>query len=205
MIGEEGEVSDRRYDEISAPQPSTPLGAAEVLFPKIEDSVIEEEIRLLHERASVKASEAPRVDADRSHPTLKGAAMDPTPLSSPAPAPQPAAGALPPLKPEIDYEKFAALDLRVGKVLEAEPVPKSRSLLRLRVDLGFETRQVLAGISQQYRAEDLIGRQVIVLANLKPRKMMGLESQGMVLAAHLGEAPVVLVPEKEATIGGAVT
>jgi methionyl-tRNA synthetase len=102
--------------------------------------------------------------------------------------------ALPPLKPEITIEDFAKLDLRVGTVIEAERVKGADKLLRLVVDLGLETRQVLAGIAQAYDAGALVGRKVVVVANLKPRKMRGLESRGMVVAASPGpEDPAVLV------------
>ncbi len=84
---------------------------------------------------------------------------------------------------QIAIEDFAKIDLRVGKILAAERVPKSSKLLKLQVDLGTETRQVLAGIGTKYEPEALIGRLVAVVANLKPAKLMGLESQGMILAA----------------------
>jgi len=84
---------------------------------------------------------------------------------------------------QIDYADFARVDLRVGKVLEAERVPNSKKLIRLIVDLGGEKRQILAGLAKWYRPEDFVGRYVIVVANLKPKRMAGLESQGMILAA----------------------
>jgi methionyl-tRNA synthetase len=93
-----------------------------------------------------------------------------------------------PLSPEIEIDDFAKVDLRVGQVLSAERLPKSDKLLLLKIDLGEEQpRQVLAGIAQYYEPEKLIGRKVVVVANLKPRKMRGFESQGMVVAASYGE------------------
>lgn len=89
-----------------------------------------------------------------------------------------------PLKDTIVYDDFARLDLRMGTVTTAERLPKSKKLLRLEVDLGFETRQILAGVAQQMTPEELVGRRVVVVANLAPRKMMGLESQGMLLMAE---------------------
>ncbi|MEM8606498.1 MAG: methionine--tRNA ligase [Myxococcota bacterium] len=84
----------------------------------------------------------------------------------------------------VEFDDFVKVDLRVGLVKEAEKVEKSKKLLKLQIDLGEETpRQILAGISEHYEAADLIGKRVVVVANLKPRKLMGLESQGMVLAA----------------------
>ncbi|KHD37291.1 methionyl-tRNA synthetase [Clostridium acetobutylicum] len=87
-----------------------------------------------------------------------------------------------PLKPEISIDDVDKLDLRVVKVLECEPVKKSKKLLKLKVELGGEERQVLSGISQFYKPEDLIGKKVVLVANLKPAKLMGQLSQGMILA-----------------------
>ncbi len=84
---------------------------------------------------------------------------------------------------QITIDEFMKVELRTGKVLEAEKVKKSKKLIQLKVDIGTETRQVLAGISESYEPEDLVGRTVIIVANLKPAKLMGIESQGMVLAA----------------------
>lgn len=84
----------------------------------------------------------------------------------------------------IDIEHFAKVDLRVGKIESAEPLPKSKKLLKLQVDLGaMGKRQILSGIAQYYTPETLIGRLIIVIANLKPAQMMGETSQGMLLAA----------------------
>lgn len=88
----------------------------------------------------------------------------------------------------IEIDDFARVDLRVGEVLKAERVPKADKLLLLSVDIGEETpRQILAGIAQYYEPEKLIGRKVVIVANLKPRKLRGYESQGMVVAASIGD------------------
>ncbi len=97
-----------------------------------------------------------------------------------ASAPEPPPG---PPSVSIGIDEFAKVDLRVGKILAAERVPKSSKLLKLQVDLGTETRQIVAGIGAKYEPEALIGRIVAVVANLKPAKLMGVESQGMILAA----------------------
>jgi methionyl-tRNA synthetase len=87
----------------------------------------------------------------------------------------------------IEIGDFARVELRVGEVLTAERVPKSDKLLRFTVDLGEASpRQILAGIAEHYEPEKMIGRKVIVVANLKPRKLRGYESQGMILAASIG-------------------
>lgn len=84
----------------------------------------------------------------------------------------------------INYDDFAKVELKVGTVLEAEEVEGSKKLIKLKVDLGEEEpRQILAGVKQWYKPEDLIDKQVVVVANMEPRMMMGLESQGMMLAA----------------------
>ena len=85
------------------------------------------------------------------------------------------------------------MDLRVGTVLEAEAVPKSKKLIRTVVDLGFEKRQILAGVAQHFEPTDLVGKNVVVVANLAPRKMMGLESQGMILMAEDREGKLSMV------------
>jgi methionyl-tRNA synthetase len=89
-----------------------------------------------------------------------------------------------PLKKPADYKNFASLDLRVGQIIHAEDLPESNKLLKLTVDLGFETRTILAGIKQVYTPEDIINKKVCVVANLEPKKMMGIESNGMVLMAE---------------------
>jgi len=91
-----------------------------------------------------------------------------------------------PLKKTISFEDFDKIDIRVVKVLEATKVAKSKKLLHLRVDLGFETRTVVSGIAQHFEPEELIGKQVLLLANLAPATLMGIESQGMILAACSG-------------------
>lgn len=94
----------------------------------------------------------------------------------------------PPLKPLVDIEDVRKLDLRVGIILNAAQLPKSKKLLQLEVDLGFEKRSILAGISQSYKPEELIGKRVVVVANLKPATLMGAQSQGMILAGNDGSA-----------------
>lgn len=96
-------------------------------------------------------------------------------------------------KPTISYDDFAKLDLRTGRILSAEPVPKSKKLLKLQVDLGYETRQILAGVAEHFQPEEMIGQSVVVVANLAPRKMMGLESQGMLLMGEDREGRLSLI------------
>lgn len=107
----------------------------------------------------------------------------------------------------INYDLFSKIKLRVGQIMEAEKVEKSKKLVKLQVNLGEEigTRQILAGISQYYTPEELIGRKIIVIVNLEPAKLMGLESQGMLLAASTDEEGVILLqPEKDISAGAEV-
>ncbi|MCL4115933.1 UNVERIFIED_CONTAM: hypothetical protein GTU68_032751 [Idotea baltica] len=108
-----------------------------------------------------------------------------------------------PLKPTIQYDDFAKLDMRVGTILEAEKLKKSKKLLKLLVDIGVEKRQILSGIASVYSPEEIIGKKVIVLANLAPKKMAGAESQGMILMSDTAEAFTFINPEGEDSVDGA--
>lgn len=90
---------------------------------------------------------------------------------------------IPPIKENVEYDDFAKLDLRVAKVISCEKVKKSKKLLKFVLDVGVEERTVVSGISQYYEPEDMIGKKVIYLANLAPKKLMGIESYGMILSA----------------------
>ena len=117
-----------------------------------------------------------------SAPAAVGASV----ASQPATASPAAAPEAQPASPQvITIDDFAKVELRVAQVLVAERIPKADKLLRLEVDLGYEKRQILAGIAQYYEPEKLIGRKIVIVANLAPRKMRGLESNGMLLAASL--------------------
>lgn len=105
----------------------------------------------------------------------------------------------------ITIEEFRRLELRVGTVRSAAPHPNADKLLVLRVDLGNEERQIIAGIRQHYAPEDLIGRQIVVVANLETAKLRGLESQGMLLAATDGDRIVILAPEKSVAPGARIS
>jgi len=107
------------------------------------------------------------------------------------------------LKPEIDYEEFSKVDLRVAKILEAEAVPKSSKLIKLKIDIG-EERTIVAGIGKDYKPEELIGKTIVVVANLKPAKLMGVESHGMLLATDTEKGLTVLAFDREAKTGGKI-
>ncbi|MCJ7614120.1 methionine--tRNA ligase subunit beta [Candidatus Bathyarchaeota archaeon] len=106
---------------------------------------------------------------------------------------------------EITFEDFMKLDVRVGKVEEATVIPGSRNLIKLIVDFGFEKRQSVAGLLKYYEPEELVGKKFVFLLNLERRKLMGIESQCMALAAEDDEGNVVLVgPEKDIAVGSKV-
>ncbi|MBL7829296.1 MAG: methionine--tRNA ligase subunit beta, partial [Saprospiraceae bacterium] len=98
-----------------------------------------------------------------------------------------------PVKENIQYDDFAKMDIRTGTILTAEKLEKSKKLLKLSVDLGFETRTILSGIAEHYQPEEVVGKQVVVLANLAPRVMMGVESQGMILMAEDADGKLAFV------------
>lgn len=109
------------------------------------------------------------------------------------------------LKPEITYDDFDKLQFAVGEVLECEEVPKSKKLLKFKIKLGNETRQIISGIKKWYKADEMIGKKVMVLVNLKPAKLAGLLSEGMILSAEDNEGNVCVVsPEKDMPAGSEI-
>jgi methionyl-tRNA synthetase len=142
------------------------LGEPEILFQKIEDAAIEAQLEKLRATSASAAASKAANAGDAPY----------EPVAAP-----------------IVYDDFAKLDLRVALVVAAEPVPKSKKLLRCQVDLGFERRQVLAGVAEHLAPADLIGKKVVMVANLAPRKMLGLDSQGMLLMAKDRDGKLVPV------------
>ena len=109
-----------------------------------------------------------------------------------------------PYKDYIEFDEWEKLDIRVGKVIECEPVPKSKKLLRFVLEVGNETRQILSGISQFHNPDELIGKNVVFIANLKPRKMMGYDSCGMILSAEHGDNLTILTTLKDVQSGAEI-
>lgn len=105
----------------------------------------------------------------------------------------------------ISIDEFRRIELKVATIKKAEPHPNADKLLVLQIDLGSEGRQIVAGIKGHYAPEELVGRQVVVVANLETAKLRGVESQGMLLAASDGERIVILTPEKEIHPGAKVS
>lgn len=173
------------------------VGEVAPLFPRIDKAKTMAEIE--KEIAERKESQAaagtqPTTTAEPSGTHATQAAVPGAPTATDTqPAEPPQQGATEAAAPEgvatyISIEDFVKVELRVGQVLTAERIPKSDKLLRLTVDVGEpEPRQILAGIAEHYEPEALVGRKLVIVANLKPRKLRGFESQGMVLAASLGE------------------
>lgn len=109
---------------------------------------------------------------------------------------------LAPLKPEITFDDFTKTDMRVGTILEAEKVAKTKKLVKLKVDLGFEERTIVSGIAEHYDPAELAGKKVCVLANLAPRKLKGIESQGMVLLSENPDGSLHFIEPAEEAVNG---
>ena len=144
------------------------INKPQILFKKIEDAQIDEQITKLKE-ASKKPSK------------------------------------FPPMKDEITFDEFMKMDIRVGTITAAEKVEKADKLLKLTVDTGIDTRTVVSGIAEHYNPEDIVGQKVSVLLNLAPRKIRGVESQGMILMAETTEGELAFVsPTKDLEAGNTI-
>lgn len=163
------------------------LRPPEILFRKIEDKEIEAQINKL-KSGLVKTDTA----TSNQQSAISGEEK-PEAESSP-------------LKAQIQYDDFAKLDLRVGKIVSAEKVQKADKLLKLEIDLGFEKRTIVSGIALHFKPEDIVGKQVVVVANLAPRKMRGIESNGMILMAEDKAGKLIFVnPDEETDAGSGVS
>ncbi len=162
-------------------KPGHQLGKAALLFEKIEDAEIENQIN--------KLADSKKMNNDIATPS---AANSQAPTQSP--------------KADITFEDFSKIDIRVGTILEAERVPKTDKLLKLKIDTGIDQRTVVSGIAAFYDPEKIIGQQVSILVNLAPRKIKGIESQGMLLMAENtnGELAFVSPTKNDFTNGGSV-
>ncbi|MFA6373360.1 MAG: methionine--tRNA ligase subunit beta, partial [Methanothrix sp.] len=167
QLGLDGSVAEKSFQEALIPLPEGGLlGTPEILFSRMEEAFVKELDRIFKERVE---------KAD-----IKGKAAEKAAAK----------------KGEISFEEFGSLDLRIGEIKEAGPIKGSKKLLKLLVDIGDETRQVVAGIAGAYSAEELVGTQVVVLTNLKPTKLFGVESQAMLLAADAVGKAVLLRPRE---------
>ncbi|MDD2755831.1 MAG: methionine--tRNA ligase, partial [Methanothrix sp.] len=167
QLGLDGTVAEKSFQEAMVPLTEDGrLGTPQILFSRMEEAFVKELDTIFLDR--LEKAEA------------KGKAAE-------------KAGGK---KGEISFEEFGSLDLRIGEIKEAGPIKGSKKLIRLQVDIGGEIRQVVAGIAGAYSAEELVGTQVVVLTNLKPTKLFGVESQAMLLAADAAGKAVLLQPRE---------
>ena len=156
------------------------LGESVLLFQKIEDAVVDAQI------ARLEAIKAEREAAEA------------------AKAAEEAAKKVEPQKEEVTFDDFGRMDIRTATVLEAERVPKTDKLLKLTIDTGIDTRTIVSGIAEYYSPEDMLGKQICILANLAPRKIRGIESKGMILMAKQGDGKMRFITPQEVVTNGAV-
>jgi len=184
-----GEGVDGVWFELSA---GHQLGSPGLLFQKIEDDVIEVQISKLLAAGAANAAAVLAESASKSNNSgiendkNMNAAME----------------AVAETKPEVTYDDFAKLDLRVATVVACEKVEKADKLLKLTLEVGTETRTVVSGIALHFSPEEVVGKQVLLLANLAPRKMRGIESQGMILMAEDADGKLVFMSPSNAVASG---
>jgi len=170
-------LADARWGGLPAGAPVTRLSG---LFPRVE--------RAARGRAAPAAVETAAAAAGRAGPGTDASATAPAGAAA-----------------RVSRAEFERLDLRVAEVVAAEPVPRSRKLLKLTVSLGDERRTIVAGIGEHYAPAELVGRKVVIVANLEPARLMGVESQGMLLAGSAGDKLAVLAPDRDLPPGARVT
>lgn len=189
-----GDIKKLRLDKLAwgQLQLGTKLGKVEGVFPRADKSTIERMQQMEQERNAPANGAAPEekkqgpagTGAQAGQPATQAAVGAPAQDAPAAPA---ATASATDAKPMITIDDFLKVELRVAQVKFAEKVKGADKLLRIEIDLGYEQRQIIAGIAKAYDPEKLIGRKIVVVANLLPRKLKGLESQGMLLAASYGE------------------
>ena len=162
------------------------LRPPELLFRKIEDEEIAAELAQLNANAAAKKI---KMETTNTNPAASN-------------ADQANESGIATLKPEIVFDDFGKIDLRVGTIIEAKKVEKADKLLELLVDLGFEKRTILSGIAMHFKPEDIVGKQVTIVANLAPRKMRGIESKGMILMAEDAQGKLYFVSPSDAIASG---
>ena len=166
------------------------LRAPELLFRKIEDEEVSLQVDKLKSNKTQAASDKQQATTDnKKNNNSKKMEEIKSEGTASAPSPLERVG----VRSEIQYDDFAKLDLKVGTILSAEKVEKADKLLKLEVDMGFEKRIVVSGIAMHFKPEDIIGKQVVVVANLAPRKMRGIESNGMILMAEDKEGKLYFI------------
>ena len=176
QLRQPGKLADVRIDQLKwgGLKPGTKIGKPEAVFPRADKNEVLERIEAMEDQIRNPSGAAPAKSGGSLATSHSPLAADTSDAAAPA------------TDNKITIEDFAKVELRVGVVKSAERIQGADRLLKLLVDIGDETRQILAGIALAYAAEDLIGRKVVIVANLAPRKMRGLESNGMLLAASAG-------------------
>jgi methionyl-tRNA synthetase len=189
-------LTDLRWGQLHL---GTKLGKVEPVFPRADKSAIERMQQMEEQQktppGATEAQSASAAQAGAAQGAPQGASQGSAPLNKPAEAAN-ADG-------KITIDDFSKVDLRVAQIKVAEKVKGADKLLRLEVDLGYEVRQIVAGIAEAYAPEALVGRKVVIVANLAPRKLRGLESNGMIVAASLADGKPVLAGFLEAVPVGA--
>ena len=155
------------------------IGEAQLLFEKIEDDAVQAQLDRLA-----------RIRQEREAAAKAAAAAE-------------AAAHVEPQKAEVTFDQFEAMDIRTATVLEAERVPKTDKLLKLTIDTGIDKRVIVSGIAEYYTPEQMVGKQICILANLAPRVIRGIESKGMILMARQGDGKMRIVSPEEALVNGA--
>ena len=181
MTGLEGRVDEQLWDEIEidASLSGRPIGEIEILFHKIEDDTIDAQIARLGRSDDRKDDGTASEDAKPAGPERNEL---------------------------VSIDDFREIDLRIADIVAAEPVPGTDRLLTLQLRIGAEERQIVSGIAPGYTPEQLVGRQIVVVANLEPAKIRGVESRGMLLAAEDDDgAPILLGPDVRVQSGSSVT
>ena len=172
-------MNSREWDAVGSGEilkPGHQLNAAELLFAKIEDAQIDAQLQKL-------------ADTKKANEEAEAAA-------APAGAPDPA-------KEQCTFDEFEKMDIRTATVLEAERVPKTDKLLHLKIDTGLDVREIVSGIAEYYTPEEMVGKQICILANLQPRKIRGIESKGMILMARQADGKMRIVSPEEPLANGA--
>jgi methionyl-tRNA synthetase len=202
QLGQQGKIEDQRIDKVEwgALKGGTRIGKIEAVFPRAEKNQILEKIETMENEIRNPGSTSVGGQPGATEADV------PKPSGAAAPAASAAAANAPAADAKISIDDFAKIELKVGFVKSAERVEKADKLLKLLVDIGDEVRQVLAGIAMGYAPEELVGRKVVIVTNLAPRKMRGLESNGMLLAASAGPdgKPVLCTFAEDIPVGSKV-
>jgi methionyl-tRNA synthetase len=168
-------------------KPGTKVGKAEPIFPRLDKTVTLSKLEELAEADRNRDNpkeKSKTVESENVKPTEVAATSAP---ESPTPSPEPSAPTATAETPKITIDDFAKVEMRTGEIKTAEAIPGAKKLLKLTVDIGTEVRQICAGIAEFYVPEKLVGMKVVVVTNLLPRKMRGVESNGMIVAASIGD------------------